>query len=245
MTKIEICAVGLNSALKAENASAHRIELCENLESGGLTPSYGLLRKVKSMVSIPVHVLIRPRRGDYIYDNHLIDVMVEDILMVKSLGFEGVVIGVLDKDGNLDESRFKVLVEAAEGVSITFHRAIDVSSNSMKLLDRLIAHKVDRVLTSGGKLTAWEGKETIAEMQEKFGSHIKIMAGSGIHSGNIVDLIHQTGVNEVHLSAKTTLYSEMNHDSIAYNECSAQLFEDDWWYESDETEIRKVMKLLK
>ncbi|MBS4060616.1 MAG: copper homeostasis protein CutC [Bacteroidetes bacterium] len=245
MTKIEICAVGLNSALIAEKAGAHRIELCENLEAGGLTPSYGLLKMVRSRVSIPIHVLIRPRRGDYVYDNHSIDIMVEDILMVKSLGFEGVVIGVLDKVGNLDENRFRVLLEAAEGVSVTFHRAIDVSSNRMKLLDRLIEYKVDRVLTSGGKLTAWEGKETIAEMQQKYGSHIKIMAGSGIHSVNIVDLIHQTGVKEVHFSAKTTLYSEMNHDSAAYNECSEQLFEDDWWYESDEAEIRKVLKLLK
>jgi copper homeostasis protein len=244
MTKIEICAVGLNSAMIAEKAGAHRIEFCENLEAGGLTPSYGLLKMVRSRVSIPIHVLIRPRRGDYVYDNHSIDIMVEDILMVKSLGFEGVVIGVLDKVGNLDENRFRVLLEAAEGVSVTFHRAIDVSSNRMKLLDRLIEYKVDRVLTSGGKLTAWEGKETIAEMQQKYGSHIKIMAGSGIHSGNIVDLIHQTGVKEVHFSAKTTLYSEMNHDSAAYNECSEQLFEDDWWYESDEAEIRKVLKLL-
>ncbi|MDO8896878.1 MAG: copper homeostasis protein CutC [Bacteroidales bacterium] len=245
MTKIEICAVGLNSALKAEKAGAHRIELCENLESGGLTPSYGLLKKVKSMVSIPVHVLIRPRRGDYIYDNHLIDLMVEDILMVKSLGFGGVVIGVLNKNGNLDESRFKVLLEAAKGVSVTFHRAIDVASNRMKLLDRLIELNVDRVLTSGGKLSAMEGKDNIAEMQLKFGTYIKIMAGSGIHSGNIVDLVNQTGIKEVHLSAKTTNYSDMNRDCAINNGCSAQLFEEDWWYESDEAEIRKVVDLLK
>lgn len=244
MTKIEICAVGLNSALIAEKAGAQRIELCENLEAGGLTPSYGLLKKVRSMVSIPIHVLIRPRRGDYVYDNKLIDVMVEDILMVKSMGFEGVVIGVLDKNADLDIDQFNVLMEAAKGLSVTFHRAIDVASDKMKLLGQLVELNVDRVLTSGGRLSAWEGRAAIAEMQKQYGSNIKIMAGSGIHSANVVRLLQETGVEEVHFSAKENIFSAMLKEKAIQNGTSESLFDDDWWLQSNEEEIRNVVKLI-
>jgi copper homeostasis protein len=244
MAKIEICAVGLNSALIAEKAGAHRIEFCENLEAGGLTPSYGLLKMVRNLVSIPIHVLIRPRRGDYVYDNKLIDVMVEDVLMVKSMGFEGVVIGVLDKNADLDIDRFNVLMEAAKGLSVTFHRAIDVAADKMKLIAQLIELNVDRVLTSGGQISAWEGRTAIAAMQQQFGSNIKIMAGSGIHSANVVRLLQETGVEEVHFSAKENIFSTMIRENAIQSGTSESLFDDNWWLQSDEEEIRNVVKLI-
>lgn len=242
MIQLEICAVGLRSSMIAEQAGAHRIELCENLESGGLTPSYGTLKAVRQALQIPVHVLIRPRRGDYVYDSSEIDLMAEDISMVKSLGFEGVVIGALSNKGSLDFGAIKQLLKAAEGMSVSFHRAIDVAANPFEIIEQLIELQVPRVLTSGGKPTALEGIETLAAMQKQYGAYICILPGSGINSGNAKTILQKTGVKELHLSAKRKLYSNMQAIRTD-GSMSPLLAEPEWWhYSVDEAEIKNILQ---
>jgi len=239
MLTIEICANSFASAIHAQKAGAHRLELCESLETGGLTPSFGFLSIAREKLQIPLHVLIRPRTGDYTYDAHCVEVMLRDIKLVKELGFEGVVIGALKADGTLDEAVMDLMIEAAKGLSITFHRAFDVSARPFEVAEKLIDRGINRILTSGRQATAPEGAAFIAALHQRYGHQITIMAGSGIHSGNILNLIAQTGISEYHLSARqqirgnmavdinTTLQSELN------------------WFETNPEEVRKIISLTK
>lgn len=241
----EVCAGGYHPAVAAAKAGAHRIELCENLESGGLTPSYGTLLALKEKLTCPVHVLIRPRRGDYVYDEAMKNIMLNDIRLVKSLGYHGVVIGALTHNGKLDLACLKAMTEAAEGLQITFHRAIDILPDPLHALDQLIELGIQRVLTSGGAATAWEGRAAISLMQQHAGNEIKIMAGSGINASNVAALIHETQVREIHLSAKSVIQSKYltqfetikRPDLLATNE---------WWhYGLDQAELERVLEITK
>lgn len=238
MKSLEICADGLFSAIAASVSGVQRIELCANLEAGGLTPSAGTMKVVRARVGIPVHVLIRPRRGDYVYTPACVDIMLNDILFAKELGFEGVVIGVLDKNGKLETSQMNELLDAASGMSVTFHRAIDVAANPDETIEQLIQLGVNRVLTSGGRATAWEGREAIARYQRNFGEHIAIMAGSGINSTNVVDILNVTNIKEVHASAKSIIQTAYTHTP------DPSLVKDDWHIESAHKEIKALMKAL-
>ncbi len=238
MALLEICADGLFSAIAASVSGADRIELCASLESGGLTPSPGMLKVVRARVGIPVHVLVRPRRGDFVYTPAYMDIMLNDIMTIKEIGFEGVVIGVLDKNGELDLPQMNELLDAAKGMSVTFHRAIDVAKNPFMLLESLVTLGVERVLTSGGQPTALQGAEQIASFVQAFGNHIQIMAGSGINAGNALSLIQLTGVGEIHSSAKNKLLPAYTHAP------QAKMVEDDWYLESDYKEIKALLKAL-
>ena len=239
MVKLEICAVGLASVNIAVAAGAHRIELCENLEAGGLTPSYGTLRTVRELVpNFPIHVLIRPRRGNYVYDSAYLRLMINDIITVRSMGYEGIVIGALDADGTLAVEFMQAMIDAAEGMSITFHRAIDVALNPMKTIEQLVALGVDRLLTSGNMPTAWEGRKNIALFQKTFGQNIKIMAGSGVNSGNAQKLIEATGIEEIHSSAKTIVAQPPNFYT------HPNLMKDDWVFQADGEEIKRLLQSI-
>ncbi|MDP3463541.1 MAG: copper homeostasis protein CutC [Bacteroidales bacterium] len=238
MITIEICANSIASALSAQGGGAQRIELCESLETGGLTPSYGTLMGVKECLRIPVHVLIRPRNGDYVYDNQLIDVMMRDIELVKKIGFQGVVIGILDRHAQLDTDRFRLLLEVAAGLDITFHRAFDVAADPMKLAGQLADLGVDRILTSGQAATALKGVKLLAELVRNCGHNIAIMAGGGIQSKNILNIIGLTGVKECHLSAKRTITGQLaDHLTAEFNPGEFDRLE------TDETEVRKIVSL--
>lgn len=240
MYTLEICAVGLNNALIAQRQGAHRIELCENLESGGLTPSHGTLSLAAEMTDIPLHVLIRPRRGNYVYDKNERNIMLRDIKIVRSMGFAGVVIGALLSDGTLDNEITKALKNAAEEMSVTFHRAIDVCTRPEAAIETLVALGVERLLTSGGAHKATQGASQIAIWQANYGSSIKIMAGSGIRSHNALDIITMTGVNEIHASAKSIIRSHEHH----YSHSSSQQI-DDWWYLGmDGAEVKKLRQII-
>lgn len=246
MKILEICAVGLHAAMLAQQAGADRIELCANLESGGLTPSFGTLKAVREQVAIPVHVLIRPRRGDYVYEQGELSIMLSDIQLVKSLGYEGVVVGLLNNNAELDVMGMRSVVDAAEGMSVSFHRAIDVAKNPMKIIEQLIGMGVNRVLTSGGMPTALQGIQKIATMQMTFGDDIVIMPGSGINATNVKTILQETGVSEIHMSAKTTNYSEMIVADTNERLHSPLLQNDDWWwYGVDPAEVREVARIMK
>ncbi|KAK8828708.1 hypothetical protein WA577_000190 [Blastocystis sp. JDR] len=208
---LECCIDCVESGLNAEKGGAGRVELCANLIDGGTTPSYGMIKAVKNALHIPVNVIIRPRGGDFYYNENEMEVMVEDILACKAIGVNGVVIGCLTKDGKVDMEKNHRLMEAARPLSVTFHRAIDMAQDMMEAVEACIALGVDRILTSGGCNTVMEGKDTIRAMKKLAGDKLQIMAGGGVTADNIRELVQYTGIKEVHGSARDYVFSDMEY----------------------------------
>jgi copper homeostasis protein len=208
---LEIAANSPDSALAAQIGGADRIELCVALEVGGLTPSPGMLALVRERMSIPVHVLIRPRAGDFVYGDAECETMLRDIEACAALGCDGVVLGVLDADGGIDMARCRALIAAAKGLGVTFHRAIDVSRDPLQALEDIIALGCERVLSSGAQPSAMAGASLLREMVSRAGGRIVVMPGAGIDAGNLAALREATGAREFHASAKRVLASAMRH----------------------------------
>ena len=206
---VEVCVDSVESAIAAERGGANRVELCSNLLEGGVTPSAGLIAAVRRAISIPVNVMIRPRGGDFFYSEDEIGIMRQDIQTAKELGANGVVLGMLDTEGNVDARRTSELVQFSRPLTVTFHRAIDMSRDLVVALQTLMELKVDRALTSGGEQTAIEGQRTIARLVEAAAGRIAIMAGSGIREENVRQLIEETGVPEVHVGMSAPVESPM------------------------------------
>ena len=209
--KFEICSGSLQSALNAQEAGAHRVELCSALGLGGLTPSYGFIELARKKLKIDVNVLIRPRQGDFLYDSDEVAVMIRDIIACAQMGVNGVVIGALDSFGNVDVDACRAMVAVAKhhGMSVTFHRAIDRCCNILAALEDVISVGADRVLSSGGKNTSFEGKEFLAAMNEAAQGRISIMPGGGVNAGNIKEILSVCGAREIHFSGSETVQSEM------------------------------------
>jgi copper homeostasis protein len=205
---IEVCAFSLESCLAAEKGGAKRVELCASMYEGGTTPSAGLIKLVKQKTSLEIHAMIRPRGGDFCYSEEEILVMQEDIRMAKEFGCDGVVLGILQKDGKVNIAQTKAMVELAKPMQTTFHRAIDMTPDYAEALENIIETGCIRILTSGQKNTAMEGIEAIKDLVKQAAGRIEIMAGSGVNADNALSLIH-TGVDAVHLTGKTTRDSEM------------------------------------
>jgi copper homeostasis protein len=201
---LEICANSFQSAINAEQAGAHRIELCSELSVGGITPSFGLLKKVLSALTIPVNILIRPRSGDFVYSQDEFDIMKRDIELCKNLGASGIVSGILTVEGNVDNLRTKALIELAKPMDFTFHRAFDELRDPLKGLEQLIDIGVDRILTSGQQSKAEKGLESIKEFLRQANNRVKIMAGAGITAQN-VSKFKAIGIKEVHASASVSI----------------------------------------
>lgn len=204
---LEICANSYQSAKNAQEAGAHRIELCQELSVGGITPSYGLLKQVVDTLSIPVYVLIRPQSGDFVYSDSEFDIMKQDIQLSKTLGCGGIVSGVLNNDNTIDIERTKDLVELSKPLAFTFHRAFDCVDNPSKALEQLIDLGVDRVLTSGQETSAKKGLNVLKQLHEQANGRITILAGGGINSDN-ARLFKDVGLNEIHASASSTIQSD-------------------------------------
>ena len=197
---LEICANSYQSAVNAEIAGAHRIELCSEISVGGITPSFGLLKKVLQSLTIPVHVLIRPRSGNFTYSSKEFDIMKENIRLCKDLGCDGIVSGVLHKDNTIDIKRTSELIELSKPMSFTFHRAFDVVSKPKEALLQLIALGADRLLTSGQEEKAEDGIDLIIELQKLAKNKLTILPGSGINSENCIHF-KNAGFSEIHSSA--------------------------------------------
>jgi len=236
---LEICANSIGSAIAAQNGGADRIELCENLNEGGTTPSYGTLVLTRQQVSIDIYVLIRPRAGDFLYSDVEFEIMKQDILICKELGYDGVVIGLLKPDGNVDVDRTKTLVELASPMAVTFHRAFDSCSNPETALEDVIACGCERILTSGLKNTAIEGADVLLKLIEQAEGRIIIMPGSGIKSSNIKFLKELVPAVEWHASAKVNVASSMNYQNPELKNLGSMVTQ------SDKYEISELVVKLK
>lgn len=199
---LEICVDSVESCLEAQKAGAARVELCANLFEGGTTPSLGLIELARENLNIGLHVLIRPRGGDFCYSDLEFEIMQRDLEVIKAAGCDGVVIGVLNTDGTIDLARTAALVAAARPMSVTFHRAFDMTPDPFTALETLINLGIDRILTSGQERTALEGSELIRELVRKALDRIIILPGGGITERNIVRLHRETNAREFHLSAR-------------------------------------------
>lgn len=202
MITLEIACNSWESCLNAQNGGADRIELIENLNDGGCTPSAGLI-KMSTKLSIPVYVMIRPRGGDFIYSEEEIQIMESDIDICQSAGVKGIVFGCLTKEGLVDTTLCERLLKRWGGPA-TFHRAIDECQDIFKACETVIELGFERILSSGGAATAMAGIETITQVQQQFGKQISIMPGSGITSTNAAEIIQTTNCKEVHATCKTT-----------------------------------------
>ncbi|MCE7068826.1 MULTISPECIES: copper homeostasis protein CutC [unclassified Dyadobacter] len=198
---IEVCAYSLESCINAQAGGAGRIELCGGLGEGGTTPSAGLIELVRQHIDIDIFVMIRPRGGDFVYDIFEEEIMRKDIDLAKKLGANGVVLGILTSDGQVDVTRTKSLVEHAKPMKVTFHRAFDLTPDPVKALKAVIETGAERILTSGQKPTAVEGIALLEQLSKEAGDSIEIMAGAGVNHDNAAQLA-AAGVHSLHLTAK-------------------------------------------
>ncbi len=207
--KLEVICTDINSVHDAILGGADRIELCQSLGDGGVTPSYGLIRNACSVSTIPIHVLIRPRAGDFTYTDDEIQVIIDDIEVCKKFGASGVVVGFLTEKGVVDKDLTIKIITHARPLSVTFHRAFDVTKNPLQALEDIIDAGCDRILTSGQAATAEEGQALITELVKVAQGKIIILAGSGVTDKNVAELIKVTGVSEVHASCKKIVKSNL------------------------------------
>jgi len=208
---IEVCVDSLEAALAAHRGGADRIELCAGLAEGGVTPGPGTIRHVRELLRIPMHVLVRPRPGDFLYSSDEFEVMRRDVEFSRQWGADGVVFGMLHEDGSVDTERTEELISIARPMQVVFHRAFDVSSDPFGAMDVLIGLGVDRILTSGQKATAALGAGLIRELVLRSEGRIAIMAGGGLNEENARSTVESTGVREIHASARSLRESGMLH----------------------------------
>jgi copper homeostasis protein len=215
---LEIAVFSVPSALDAIQAGAHRIELCENPNEGGTTPSYGSLLAMSKQQTVPVFPIIRPRGGDFLYTEMEFQIMKQDVIVAKELGFKGVVIGLLNVDGSIDKIRTSELVALAQPMKVTFHRAFDRCVDPIQGLEDIIATGCHRILTSGQVPNVANALSLIKQLVDQANGRIIIMPGSGVRANNINEIILQTGVVEIHSSARKNIPSQMDFKATSMNE---------------------------
>ena len=208
----ELCAETLQACLAAREGGADRIELCTALSEGGLTPSHGLTRAAILRSRLPVHVLLRPRSGDFHYTDDEFSLMREDLLHARSLGASGFVLGILRTDGTVDMERTRELVELAAPLEITFHRAIDYTISLEQALEDVIATGCKRVLTSGGEPDVLAGADKLARLVEIADGRIDIAVGGGLRIKDAAALARATGASHFHGSLRRSEASKMQHE---------------------------------
>lgn len=209
---IEVCANGVESCLAAQQGGADRVELCAGIPEGGTTPSYGEIKVARRVLtSTHLHVIIRPRGGDFLYTDLEVERMAQDIAMCRDLGVDGVVFGCLKADGTIDMERNRYLLECSRGMSVTMHRAFDRAAAPSQALEDLIALGFDRILTSGQQPKALQGVELLSRLNRQAAGRISLMAGSGVTEQNIRDIHEATGLLEFHFSAREPQPSGMQY----------------------------------
>ncbi len=211
---IEVVVYNIESALKAQEGGADRIELCANPAEGGTTPSHGTIEIVRQHLNMDVFVMIRPRGGDFYYSNEEYHIMKRDIETCKRLSVDGIVLGILKPDGTLDKEKCKKLIDYARPLKVTCHRAFDMTKDPFQTIEDCIEAGFDRVLTSGQRVKAIDGVELISELIKRSKGRIIIMPGSGINEDNVAEIVNRTGAKEIHFSATAFRESEMKFRGV-------------------------------
>ena len=209
-SKIEICANSVESAVKAQEGGAYRVELCAGIPEGGTTPSFGDIRMARQLLqSTKLHVIIRPRGGDFLYSPLELEIMLHDIKVARQLGADGVVFGCLTAEGNVDIPAMKMLMNAVGDMNVTFHRAFDMCQNPQEALEQIISLGCSRILTSGQEPNAVKGIPLLKELVKQADGRIIIMPGCGVNPSNILHIAEETGASEFHFSGRSTYESGM------------------------------------
>jgi copper homeostasis protein len=237
---LEICVESLDRAVTAEQGGADRVELCSDLYSGGVTPSAEAMQAARRHVRIPIHALIRPRAGDFLYSDSEFETMKRDIRIAKELGMDGIVLGILNQNDQVDRRRTSFLVKLAHPLPVTFHRAFDVCRNLSESLDAVIETGATRLLTAGGTTRVTNGITTLAELIENAGERIAIMPGGGIRASNLERILSQTGAKEIHTSLSSPR-KHANHHSEVKQEAHTSRDRNDVAFE---TRVRKFRQLV-
>lgn len=206
----EVCANSVESCLAAQAGGANRVELCAGIPEGGTTPSYGDIAVARELLKeTRLHVIIRPRGGDFLYSPVEQRIMLKDIDLARKLGADGVVFGCLTAEGDVDLPLMRQLMEAAEDMSVTFHRAFDVCRNPQQALEDIIGLGCHRILTSGQQPTAEQGIPLLKNLQQQADGRIILLAGCGVNETNIARIAQETGIHEFHFSAREQMESDM------------------------------------
>ena len=234
---LEVCAFGIQSCILAEKAGASRVELCDNPIEGGTTPSYGTIKKVREKIAIDLYPIIRPRSMNYFYDDDEWAIVVEDILMCRQLGCNGVSVGVQKRNGEMDADKMKQVVEKAFPMKVTCNRAFDAVPDPVAALEILIEAGFERVLTSGLAATALEGMATVKQLVKQAGKRISIMPGAGVRSENIETLIQETGAWEYHTSARKVVENPMTYANPLVSDAGN-------FYVANQQELESIVRIL-
>jgi copper homeostasis protein len=240
---LEACVDSVESALAAARGGASRLELCGSLVIGGTTPNPWLFQEIRKHTDIRIHVLIRPRFGDFCYTEEEFILIREAVREYKKLGAEGVVIGCLNPDGTMNMEQMKILMEEAEGMSVTLHRAFDVCADPYETMEQAISLGIDTILTSGQKNVCTLGTELLKDLVEKSAGRIRVQVGSGVNAEVIREVYPKTGVTAFHMSGKKTLDSEMKYRKEGVNMGLPSLSEFEVW-RTDENAIREARQVL-
>lgn len=234
---LEIIGFTIEGSIAAAAAGADRIELCSGAGEGGTTPSDGLMKIARGLISIDIYPMLRPRGGDFLYSPREFEVMKQDLQSFKRSGANGFVVGILLPDGSVDKIRCKELVASAQPLPVCFHRAFDRCSDPAQALEDIIDCGFTRVLTSSCEATALEGAKLLHDLVKQSASRISIMPGSGVNAANIEEIIKSTGVIEIHSSARKNVKSEMAYENHRLNDRNDPL-------SVDAEEIRAMRKIL-
>lgn len=240
---LEVCVDSVESALAAAKGGATRLELCANLIIGGTSPSPYLYQEIRKHSDIPIHVLLRPRFGDFCYTDAEFSILCQEIAAFRELGAQGAVIGILTPEGDLDTGRLKVLCDAAKGMSLTLHRAFDVCRDPYKALEEAIDLGFSTILTSGQENNSLKGASLIGGLVEKSRGRITIQAGSGVNAEVIEKLYPLTKATAYHMSGKTTLDSVMRYRKENVNMGLSGISEYEIW-RTEEAAVRKARTVL-
>jgi copper homeostasis protein len=235
--KLEIIGFTIDSCRVAQVAGADRIELCDNPGDGGTTPSYGFIKKAREVLQIQLFSMIRPRGGDFFYSAEEFDIMRSDVKTCKELGCDGVVIGMLNRDGTVDKERCKKLVELAYPMGVTYQRAFDRVKDPFAALEDVIETGCERILTSGLVPGCLDGAPLIAKLIKQADERITIMPGSMLRSGNVAEIAKITGATEFHTSARINIDSSMEYLNAGMKENLKTVT-------VDESEVRKIREVL-
>jgi copper homeostasis protein len=241
---LEICTYSVEGSIAAQAGGAHRVELCDNLPEGGTTPSAATIALARKHLTIDLHIMIRPRGGDFYYSTIEFETMAKDIEVAKSLGANGVVLGILLPDGTVDIRRTQKLVALARPMSVTFHRSFDMTRDPISALEDIICCGADRILTSGQKNSAPDSVEILKELIDRAGERIVIMPGSGINDQTVLILVNATGAKEFHMSAKKKIDGSMKFRKSGISMAGIKDIDEYHRWVTDGEQVRKVAQIL-